>query len=108
MTDPTQPQPIEGGPVKITLQAAVDQQTAKLAPQYVAEFKAMMAKTHGALLAHPETVLVCADKFEAAAYRALLDAADFPHIGIRIEAPRPRRQSLKKKIINHPGPPRRR
>ena len=108
MTDPNQPQPSPTGPVKMTLQAAVDQQTAKLAPQYVAGFKAMMEKTHGALLAHPETVLVCVDKLESAAYRALLDAAGFRHIGIRIEAPRPQQQSLKKKIINHPGPPRRR
>ncbi|MBO2010879.1 hypothetical protein [Hymenobacter negativus] len=105
MSDTTQPQPTEGGPVKMTLQAAVDQQTAKLAPQYVAEFQAMLSKVHPAWLVNPETEVVCEDKFEAAAYRVLLDAHDLTHIPVRIKA-KPG-TSLKKKILNQPQPPRR-
>lgn len=85
---PDMPCHAQKGPVQFTVQVAADTRAAAMATFYAAAFQKLMASTLGATLTHPDTKLVCADKFEAAAYRAMLDATGYAHVVIEVKQPK--------------------
>jgi hypothetical protein len=72
----------------ITFDMAVQQRTAELAKHYISAFDDLLKTMHPAMLVHPDTVLVVESKAEAAAYRVLLDAKGYGHIGLRMQEPK--------------------
>lgn len=63
-----------------------------MAVNYVADFKDLMRSTHGAVLVNPDSILICRDKFEATAYRAMLDAVGYQHVTIQVADPKKKKR----------------